>query len=338
VLAVLAGLIFLARRQRAPLAGALFFVGTLFPTLGFFNVYAFIFSYVADHWQYLASLGLIVPLCAGFTVWTRSRLPAARVTAAAALLTALGFLTWHQAGMYRDMETFYRTTLIKNPGAWMAHNNLGVYLRQNQRSGSQAEFEAALRLRPDYVPAQYNLGVCLLDAGRPAEALEHLQRATGTRHKDAVHLYLGEALAALHRDAEAETQYASYAQLDPTSAAAWFGLGSAQARQGNSATAAESFARAEAAAPNDPEPAFALGDVLVTLEHYPAATSAYRRGLTLAPDRAYAHANLGNMLLMENEIAAAVAEFRAALHSRPNDPRLQESLQRALAIQAGQTQ
>ena len=337
-LAVLAGLILLARRQRAPLAGTLFFVGTLFPTLGFFNVYAFIFSYVADHWQYLASLGLIVPLCAGLAVWTRRLFPAARVIAAAVVLTALGFLTWHQAGMYRDMESFYRTTLIKNPDAWMAHNNLGVYLRKNKRSGDQAEFEAALRIRPDYIPAQYNLGVCMLDAGRPAEALEHLQRATGTRHKDAVHLYLGEALADLHRDAEAETQYAIHTQLDPTSAAAWFGLGSAQARQGKSAMAAESFARAEVSAPNDPEPAFALGDVLVALERYPAATSAYRRGLTLAPDRAYAHANLGNILLLEEQVAAAVIEFRAALHSRPNDPQLLESLQRALAIQASQTQ
>jgi Flp pilus assembly protein TadD len=337
-LAVLAALILLARRQRAPLAGALLFAGTLFPTLGFFNVYAFIFSYVADHWQYLASLGVIVPLCAGFTCCTRGLLPAVRVAMAAALLFVLGFLTWQQAGMYRDMETFYRTTLRKNPDAWMAHNNLGVYLRENKRPGDQAEFEAALRVHPDYVPAQYNLGVCLLDAGHPAEALEHLQRASGTRHKDAVHLYLGEALAALHRDAEAETQYAIHAQLDPTSGAAWCGLGGAQVRQGKSAAAAESFARAEAAAPTDPEPAFALGDALVTLERYPAAASAYRRGLTLAPGRAYAHANLGNILLMEEQVAAAVTEFRAALHSRPNDPQLQESLQRALAVQASQTQ
>jgi len=51
------------RRTRGPLAGWLFFAGSLLRT-GFFNVYPFIFSYVADHFQYLASLGIIVPAAA----------------------------------------------------------------------------------------------------------------------------------------------------------------------------------------------------------------------------------------------------------------------------------
>ena len=55
----------LSRRWRGPLAGLLFFAGTLFPVLGFFNVYWFKFSYVADHFQYLASLGIISLAAAG---------------------------------------------------------------------------------------------------------------------------------------------------------------------------------------------------------------------------------------------------------------------------------
>ena len=48
------------RWSRAPLAAALYFGGTLFPVLGFFNLYTFRYSFVADHYQYLASLGIIV--------------------------------------------------------------------------------------------------------------------------------------------------------------------------------------------------------------------------------------------------------------------------------------
>ena len=62
LLAVLWGL---RRRWRGPLAGLLFFVGTLFPVLGFCNVYPFLFSFVADHFQYLASLGIITLAAAG---------------------------------------------------------------------------------------------------------------------------------------------------------------------------------------------------------------------------------------------------------------------------------
>src|SRR6202041_3151473 len=62
VLAVVIGLVFVARRYRGPLAGFLIFCGTLFPVLGFLNIYPFRYSYVADHFQYLASLGIIVPV------------------------------------------------------------------------------------------------------------------------------------------------------------------------------------------------------------------------------------------------------------------------------------
>ena len=51
-----------ARRYRGPLAAFSFSAGTLFPVLGFLNVYPFRYSYVADHFQYLASLGIIVPV------------------------------------------------------------------------------------------------------------------------------------------------------------------------------------------------------------------------------------------------------------------------------------
>jgi hypothetical protein len=65
----LAGVLWSARhRSRAPLAALLFFAGTLFPALGFFNVFPFRYSYVADHFQYLASLGVIALGAAGISI------------------------------------------------------------------------------------------------------------------------------------------------------------------------------------------------------------------------------------------------------------------------------
>jgi len=59
-IAALAAAFWLLRhRTRGPLAALLLFTGTLFPVLGFFNVYPFIFYYVADHFQYLAMPGAI---------------------------------------------------------------------------------------------------------------------------------------------------------------------------------------------------------------------------------------------------------------------------------------
>ena len=67
-LVLVAALWALRRRWRGPLAALLFFAGTLFPVLGLFNVYPFLYSFVADHFQYLASLGIMALASAGIAL------------------------------------------------------------------------------------------------------------------------------------------------------------------------------------------------------------------------------------------------------------------------------
>jgi len=115
-------------RTRAPLAAALLFGGALVPVLGFFNVYAFLYSYVADHWQYLPCLAVLALLAAGIAQALGRTAPAVRWGLPVALVGALATLSFHQSRMYADLPTFYRTTLERNPACWMAHNNLGMVL------------------------------------------------------------------------------------------------------------------------------------------------------------------------------------------------------------------
>src|SRR5205814_1840589 len=128
--AIFAGLLWQARKNRGPLAGFLIFTGTLFPVLGFFNVYPFRYSYVADHFQYLAILGILVPAAWSLTVLARriSPVKSRALTVAALLLIPLGLATSRQSATYRDYETLFRATLGRNPGSAFAHNNLGVIL------------------------------------------------------------------------------------------------------------------------------------------------------------------------------------------------------------------
>src|SRR4030095_16742782 len=58
----------LRRWSRAPLAGVLVYLFLLLPSLGFLNIYFFIYWFVADHWQYLACLGIITPCASGIAV------------------------------------------------------------------------------------------------------------------------------------------------------------------------------------------------------------------------------------------------------------------------------
>jgi len=231
-------------RSRTPLAAWLLFVGTLFPVLGFFNIYPFIYSFVADHFAYLSSLGLIAFLAAGLM-----RLPLRhRHTAVAALLLTLGTLTWRQSRMYRSAEILYRTTLERNPACWMAWNNLG-YLQFADRSLNAeaiANFRQALRLRPDYAEAHGNLGLALTQAGRSAEAVPHLQESL--RLKPGLYQVqnnLGIALASSGRAAEALNAFKQAAAQNPTLPNIQENWGKALLLLGRREEAAEHFQRAE---------------------------------------------------------------------------------------------
>jgi len=166
-----------ALRYRGPLAGFLIFAGTLFPVLGFLNVYPFRYSWVADHFQYLATLGIIVPVACALS--RIPLLPNHRKALAALLLITLGVLTWNQSGMYTNAETLYRETLARNPGSYMAHHNLGNILLGNRDRvpAAIAEFQSALRIQPDNPEAHNSLGDALMQTGRLPEAIAEFQTA-----------------------------------------------------------------------------------------------------------------------------------------------------------------
>ena len=50
---------------RGPLSAVCFYALTIFPALGFINIYPMRYSFVANHFQYLAGLGIIALACAG---------------------------------------------------------------------------------------------------------------------------------------------------------------------------------------------------------------------------------------------------------------------------------
>ena len=56
---------------RGPLAAVLIFAGVLAPALGFFNVYPFRYSFVADHFQYHACIALVALFAAAATLAAR---------------------------------------------------------------------------------------------------------------------------------------------------------------------------------------------------------------------------------------------------------------------------
>ncbi len=164
---------------RGPLAAALFFVATLSPVLGFIPLYTFLYTFVADHYQYVASLGPIALFAAGTArALEGERARRARFVGAVCLLAVLGVLTWRQSRVYENAEVLWRDTIVKNPGSWMAHTNLGRELvRERRWAEAIPYYEEALRIRPDLARPHYGLGSAYLGLGRAEEAEAEFVRA-----------------------------------------------------------------------------------------------------------------------------------------------------------------
>ena len=165
------------RIGRGPLTAALFFVGTIFPLLGFFNGAFMRYSFVCDHWAYLPSLGLIALAAALLARWAERR-PALVYGLGGAVLAAFWALIFLQSGFYSDAETLYRVTLAKNPKADLAHNNLGLVLfKAGQITEAAWHFQQAVELRPSSAHAHNNLANVLRLTGHTREAAAHYEAA-----------------------------------------------------------------------------------------------------------------------------------------------------------------
>ena len=168
------------RLGRGPLVAVLFFAGTLVPALGFFDVYPMKYSFVADHFQYLASIGLIALVSTAGLRLLRFAVPGDRATVVAAMivLAVLGTLSWRQARIYENVETLWRDTIDKNSACWMARVSLGNELERTGRSDEAlVQYREALRHDPDSAMAHNNVGVILFNRKRYDEAETHFRRA-----------------------------------------------------------------------------------------------------------------------------------------------------------------
>jgi len=302
-LGLLAGLWALRRRTRAPLAAALLFGGSLFPALGFYDVYPFRFSFVADHFQYLACLAPLALFAAGLG-WAFDRrrtgsallLPAVGV----ALLGGLGLRTWQQAHVYRDNIALFESTLAHNPDCWLAHVNLGRTLYKAGRvEAALPHFAAAFRIDPTDAEAHNNLGLALQDLGRTAEA---------------------------------QAQFEAALRLKPGDATLHYNLASLLQQTGRTDAAIAQYEIVLRIAPDHVEANSNLGNALLALDRTDEAIRRFRMALRLRPDSAVVHFNLGNACFKASHPGEAIWAYRKAELLAPRDPDVRANLQFARGI------
>jgi tetratricopeptide (TPR) repeat protein len=250
----------LAARRSHPawLIGWLWYVGTLVPMIGLFQVGT---QQRADRYLYFPMLGLLLALTAHIP-WERLRSPTARRWLWGLSALAVGLLAvraWDQAATWRDSLTLFEHGLTIDPRNKSAHVNAGRLRHEHGEWDLAARHcLAALEIDPDYATAHCNLGALLHDAGRVEDATAHLTRAV---------------------------------RLDPRCVPAWVRLGAIEGGQGRMEVAERCFRSACEADPRCSDAWFNLGIVLEQVDRR-RAREAFAMVLTIDPDSEAARARL----------------------------------------------
>lgn len=220
-----------------PLAGVLYYLITLSPLLGLVTVFFFRYSYVADHYQYASLIAVTAGIAAALHQLAMKRGSYALVARAGQLLLVAGLvlLSWNQQGIYRTTESLWRDTLVHNPEASIAHNNLGNIMLFEQKKPEDAvrHYARSLELTPDNHNLYTNLSFALLQTGNPAAA-EKVTSHVLARHPNFAEGYaaLGDVYTVTDNTTAAMEAYRRAFTLNPKLAVAkqrWQELHEAQA-------------------------------------------------------------------------------------------------------------
>ncbi len=204
---------------RAGVAGAAVFLLTLVPVLGLVQHSFMRFAFVADRFQYLASLGLIAAVCGGgATLLTRCSAPPLLMRGlSVVVILVLGGLCWRQTRIWGDGESLWTHALRGNPDAWEAHHQLGLFYAQTGRlDEARAAFGETLKRKPGYAEAHANLAAALAEQGGLPAAMREAARAVELKPEYAEgHAALGAILARMGREREAIPHLEKALRLKP---------------------------------------------------------------------------------------------------------------------------
>lgn len=293
-------------------------VVALLPVLGFFDQYYYRYSFVADHFQYLASVGIIALVASGVTSWLQRR--PVQVGTCGVSLVVLGVLSWQRCGVFHDPETLWLDTIARNPACWMARNNLGgMYLEQGRLDETIEQLREGLQYKTNDGGVYNNLGTALFRQGKMNDAVIQYEQAVKIQpdYADA-HYNLGNALAELGKRDEAVSQYQEALRLRPDYAEAHYNLANALVNLGRPAEAVEHYRQTLRFAPNDVDACYSLAGLLAQVGNLVEAAAQYEQALQLKPDFVDAHYNLANTLMRLGRARDAIPHYREALALKPD--------------------
>ncbi|MEK7250170.1 MAG: tetratricopeptide repeat protein [Bacteroidota bacterium] len=310
---------------------------------------------VADRYTYFASISLCLLVGGGVE---RAFRPRAQeifsfrsrllLAVSVACLSLLSYKTLQQIKIWKDPMTLWTYVISRAPFP-RAYNNFGMaQVEKRMYDEALQSFEKALKLRPDYGEAMWNMGIVYNKLGKTEKAIASYKRVIeiqpdyldsyinlGTEYlnkglvdsaivtyKRALAVdstfakaYYNIALALMKQKkfSDAIVEHQKALALEPSNADVWYNLGVAYENQSQLVDAIASYTKAIGLRQDYLDAYINLGNALAAQGHLDKAIETLSKAISVNPESADAYYNLGNLFFYNHEVDKAFAAFLLAI-------------------------
>ncbi len=237
----------------------------------------------------------------------------------------------HQLGQLKEAELTYQQLLLQiKPNHLEQYSFLAnlyhvvlmdfgnVLQKQGKLEESIGLYQQALRFKPDFADAYYNMGSVLQRQGNLEEAIKSYQQVLKFKPSLAqVYNQLGKIFQEQGKFDQSTQFYTQALKVNPNFADAYNNFGNLLKEQGKFSQAIQLYQKAIHIQPNLTEAYSNLGNVFKEQNKLKEAVDYYQKAININPNLAEVYHNLGSTLRRQGKVEESIESYQHALQLNP---------------------
>ena len=300
------------------IVGLFWYLGTLVPVIGLVQVGD---QAMADRYTYIPLIGLFIIVSWGIfdflKKWHYHTI--ILILSAISAICVLAVCTFLQLGYWQNGITLFEHAVSVTENNYQAHNNLGTAYGPADLDKAAFHYKAALKIKPEFAMAHYNLGIIYTKRGQIDEAVDHYLKALHIKpdYFDALN-NLGIIFLNKGDYDQAVLYFKRALKTDSKKADARMNLANVLFLQSKPDEAISKYWEILQTDSENADVHYNLAYVLSTQGKLDEAVLHFNETLRIDPKYSKAHYNLGNILLSQGKIKEAVTHYAKTIKFRPD--------------------